>query len=72
MSISSERVPDAEGGGYRRVVGLHSGTAPTKESLIIKAEFGDKLTVAPKNDVITGLMFRTALMMMLKVCTFDS
>ncbi|KAH0588602.1 hypothetical protein H2248_004429 [Termitomyces sp. 'cryptogamus'] len=56
MSIGFERAPAAEGGGHYTVFGLYEGDAVVKDKLIMKAEFGDRITGDPKNQVVTGLM----------------
>ncbi|KAH0584742.1 hypothetical protein J132_09996 [Termitomyces sp. J132] len=69
MSIGYERAPSADGGGYYRVIGLYTGDEPVKDNLIVKAEFGDKIpeTEKPESHVVTGFMFRTVFLMVLKV-----
>ncbi|KAG6895093.1 hypothetical protein C0993_010171, partial [Termitomyces sp. T159_Od127] len=71
MSIILERVPRREGGGHRRVIGLHAGTMTDKDSLISQVEFGDKVEDSDE-DTITGLMFRTALLQMMKGLNLES
>ncbi|KAG5349698.1 hypothetical protein C0989_002326 [Termitomyces sp. Mn162] len=70
MSIGFRRLPAAKGGGYYRVLGLYDGADPIKDNLIIKAEFGDKITEKPESHVVTGLIVQTCLLA-LKTADFE-